>query len=381
MKTLHTTYYLLNTNRGQSSLEVLIAITILTLAISAAIVVGFGNQSAVVDSELNNRAIYIARQELEEARATARGSFSSLVSASSTDGIYTKELIIVDIDVNTKDVISRISWKNNLQPGNLELLTRITNWRNPVSGTGGGCSIDILTGDWSNPQLVSSVDIGAGNQGTDVVVSLPYVYVSGVAAAFSKPDIFVIEVSNFSSPSLAGSLDIGSNGINALYVNGDYLYAASDHNTKEFMVFDISDPPNIVEVASINLTQNHDATTIHGIGDTVYVGREEIGDQAELVVIDVTTPNSPSTSTLIEIGDDVNSLFSTSDENRMYLVTENSSLDLWIYDVTTPSLPILIDTYDLQEGGELSAVGLRLPDHVLVGVGEMSIQVFCPFFH
>ena len=102
---------LIGKNKAQSTLEILIALFILTVSITSAIMISFGNQSITIDTDLNNQAINIARKELETSRAPQPAGFSNLASASSTEDIYLKETIIENIDANTKKIINRVSWQ------------------------------------------------------------------------------------------------------------------------------------------------------------------------------------------------------------------------------------------------------------------------------
>src|SRR3989344_4630557 len=91
-----------NLKRGASTLELLIAFAVLTLSITAGILVIFGNQVVSVDTETNSEALARAEAMLEKARADSRNDFSSVVSASSTEHSgalsYTKTLTVIDID-------------------------------------------------------------------------------------------------------------------------------------------------------------------------------------------------------------------------------------------------------------------------------------------
>src|SRR3990167_4741276 len=181
---------------GQTTLEALIALAIFVVTITTVATVYFGSQSAVVDARLNNQALYLAREDLEEARATARDDFDSLVSSETTSGLYTREIIVEDLSAYNKRVTSRVSWEiDPLRPQEVALVTHITDWKSVVP-IAGSCNLGPLSGNWAAPQVLGSGDLGAGNQGTDVVVSLPYAYVSGTASASAKPDIFVFDVSD-----------------------------------------------------------------------------------------------------------------------------------------------------------------------------------------
>ena len=63
---------------GFSTLELLIAFAVLTLSLTAVILVAFGNQSVAIDTELAQRALYLAAKNLDEAGALAISDFDAL---------------------------------------------------------------------------------------------------------------------------------------------------------------------------------------------------------------------------------------------------------------------------------------------------------------
>src|SRR3989344_5566093 len=79
-------FFFKKSSAGFSTLEILIAFGVLIMAVTAVILVIFGNQSVAVDTETNSEALSKATISLEEARATSRQSYNSLISKSSNDG-------------------------------------------------------------------------------------------------------------------------------------------------------------------------------------------------------------------------------------------------------------------------------------------------------
>jgi len=349
---------------GQTTLEALIALAIFVVTITTVATVYFGSQSAVVDARLNNQALYLAREDLEEARATARDDFDSLVSSETTSGLYTREIIVEDLSAYNKRVTSRVSWEiDPLRPQEVALVTHITDWKSVVP-IAGSCNLGPLSGNWAAPQVLGSGDLGAGNQGTDVVVSLPYAYVSGTASASAKPDIFVFDVSNPASPSLVASRDIGSRGINALSLKDNYLYAASSNDNKELIIFDISSPTNIAEVGSINLTGSAGGLSVSAFSNVAAIGRRE-NEGTELYFIDVTNHALPVLITSFEVGEDVNDLNAT--ETRLYVASEADSGELGIFNISTPTIPNLITYHDIAGADDALSVAFQKPRYVFLG--------------
>jgi len=217
----------------------------------------------------------------------------------------------------------------------------LTNWEGVVAG---GCVSDPISGDWSNPQVVGTADIGAGNSGTDIAVRLPYVFMSGTAQSSSKPDLFVFDVSNPAIPNLVNSIDIGSSGINSIFIKGNYLYAASSNNNKELIIFNIADPPNASEIASLNLSGYANALGVTTFASTTAIGRSGSATY-ELAFIDVTNPASPQLMSQIATGGNVYDFYSTN--KRLYFVSQESDEDIWIYNIEDPADPVFIASYDI----------------------------------
>lgn len=370
-------------NSGQSLVEVLVAVGILVLGIGASFFVFFGGQSLTIDSANAQLALDYGSEGLEAVQSIRNRNWQELSdgahglvyqnnewmfgssTTSDSKSIFTRAVFISTIDQNTKQASTTISWTIEGKTQTVELVEQLTRWEAPLVG---GCLAGTLTGNWSLPQLLGSGDLGPGNEGTDVTVKMPYAFVSGTASASNKPDIFVFNVSNPSAPSLIASLNIGADGINALYQKGNYLYGASSNDSKELIIFDISAPAGISEIGSLNISGDHNALSINGAGNTVYLGRKEDGSGNEFFVIDVSTPSSPAVTASFNIGDDVNDIMAAG--NRLYLVSEESNNDLWIYDITVQNSPVFLASYNFQQGGELISVLGDLNNNVFVGDGS-----------
>jgi len=345
MKILDTRYYVLNTSRGQSSLEVLIALTIIVLAISAAIIVGFGNQSAVVDTELNNRALYIAKEELETLRANARLDFGLVASSTSQEGAYTKEVSVTELGTYSKEVAVKITWElSPTQLRELSLETIITDWRTAWEQSGAGDGGGGLEGDWLHPQTAGTIDLSAGNEGTDIAIMGQVVFLTGEASDIKKHDIFSVDVTNINSPQIISSLDTGG-GLQSIALWNEYAYVANLSGTEQLQVIDISDPSVMNVIATSTLANNTELpNTIFAKDNYVYIGTRVSSTGAELQIFDVSNPSIPSLEVEVEIGANVNDIYAFKD--RLYLATSKSDRELIVYFVLDPENPVQIATLD-----------------------------------
>src|SRR3989344_7378168 len=138
-------------SNGSSLLEILIAITVLSLGIGAVLLLSTANQDLKIDSQTNSEALSKAEDMLETARALSRHDFYSISSLDpAIDDIYTKSVNVTDIDAFTKEVTSHVKWAASAsRPVEISLTTRLTDQQGAI---GGDTCNPILSGDWTKPQ-------------------------------------------------------------------------------------------------------------------------------------------------------------------------------------------------------------------------------------
>ncbi len=371
---------------GQSVFEILIAIGIFAIASTAAFQVFFGGQKLSIDSQNNNLANDYGRQGLEAVRNIRARNWNELTNGShglvyqnnewmfssssvnDSKDIFTRTVAVATVDANTKIATSTITWQSgDGRMQTTELIESLTNWE---SYSQSSCKSEPLTGNWASPVSIGSGDIGAGNSGTDVVVRLPYAFVSGTAPSASKPDIFVFDVSNPALPSLVKSLDIGAAGINSLYINGNYLYAASPNDSKELIIFDITTPANLSEVGSYNLTGSSDGLSVIVFGSTAAIGRADSAVK-EIGFLNVSSPTAPTVIREDSSNNgDVNDFAAIAD--RLFVISEESDEDIFIYDITNTANPVYVGFYDIAGTTEDLSVYIHVKagaNNLLVGNG------------
>lgn len=322
---------------GQTTLEVIVALTLLTLALTSAALVVLSGQSLNVDSEEASVALRLAEQNLELNKASARNDFNGLVSATTIQAEFTKEIVVATTtDSDTKQIISRVSWStDHLRAQKVEVATLVTNWSGAQS-TGGDTGGSGPTGNWCSPQTLGNIDLGAGVSGTDIDVKNKIAYITGTASTQSKPDFFVVDVSNGGNPAIISSLNTGT-GLNGLDVAGNYAYVVGSDDSKEFQVIDVSSSSSPSVVAALNLAGSADGLSIFYRNGYVYVGRAN-GAAQEFQIIDVSNPLSPTlVSGISDVGDEINRIYVYN--NRAYIGTEDNSRGMIIIDVSNPSSP------------------------------------------
>lgn len=179
------------TNAGFSTLEILIAMTILVLAISAVILVSFGSQSILIDGQTNAEAIGKAEKLLEIAQANARKDFKMVNPVgTTTDGIYQEAVYASSTDFFTKNVTALVTWQvEHNRKQSISLSSIVTNFENAV---GGDTCDSILSGNWTNPQVKNATtnfaQIVGDSSGTYTVTDLD-VYQRKLFVSVNNPSL------------------------------------------------------------------------------------------------------------------------------------------------------------------------------------------------
>ena len=352
--------------KGSSILEILIAVAVLTLGISAVIMLVFANQSLTVDIETGNEALSKAETMLENARAASRQDFN-LVNPIPTapDGIYNRGLDVQAVDLFTKKVVSNISWNlGGGRPQNIQLTTLVTNLAGP---NGENTCSSVLTGDWAHPELLGDVDVGQSNGASDVDIFLNKAYVTTDPSVASQKDFHIIDVSNpnVSPLPILSSINTGP-GLRAVQVGGQYAYAANRSINGQLQIIDIAaNPPQLKSTFKIVAVTGSGGqalgNTIFYKDGYVYLGLTKTQSGPEFNVIDVSAPLNPIWKGGYSIGHDVNAILV---RNNLAYVATPANAELKILDISVPVNPTLFGEIDLPDnsanGKSMAIVGNKL---------------------
>ncbi len=351
--------------KGFSTVEMLIAMAILIMIISAVILVSFGSQSLLVDSQTNSEALNKAQELLEEAQAKARKDYK-LVNpvAEFVDGIYKKKVdVATQPDFFTKKVTATVSWtgegNRNLD---VQLSALVTNFENAVGGDTCDSVLSPNADAWENPQIKNSItDFAqlAGVSGvypiTDVDAYEGKLYVTvGSTDNDTDPTFFIFNVSNPENPVFLGKIDNADDvqsGLSAVAVDGKYAYVATareisaDPAFGQLQIIDISNPLSPTVVYTLNLS-GIVGTSGQGIGNSifykdgfVYLGLTKVGSgstDGEFNIIDVHNfpTNQPVLADSYTVDNAVNAIYVKG--GYAYLATPNSQ-ELIVLDVSRPN--------------------------------------------
>ncbi|MEK7536068.1 MAG: hypothetical protein AAB590_03610 [Patescibacteria group bacterium] len=345
----------INKESGISTLEMLIALALITISISAVILVVFGNQSVSADIVTNNEALIKSQAIIEDARAQSLLDYSSVVTTSPVvDGVYTKQTVIDQASVTQcgKDVYSTVSWKGD---GNrnlhMQFKTHLTDFVTAFAV--GHCSGTPPPSGWNPPATFASSNFNPGKPtGLDILNRIvymtsdhsPYLHIADTRTATlgQSSGLFV---------TFANSFDDGTqlNDIKVTRLSDGKIYAmvARDTSTDQFEIIDVDDFLNPVSVAKLSLAgvagASPEGWRLFYYSNKVYVvARFTAGP--ELHIFDVSTPTSPvEIGSGTDLGRTVESLavtkknISGTDHYFIFTAADKNSAEVSVFDIVYPT--------------------------------------------
>lgn len=250
------------------------------------------------------------------------------------------------------------------------------------SGTTNELEIVDVT-DRENPSLLGSLNLGA--DANDIVVSGNYAYIAtdgnelmvvdisvpsslSIDGSYNAPggangesvwvsgdrvilgrastggdDIYLLDISTPTSPTYLDSYDTGATTYD-LQVVGDYVYLATRHNTNTFENYNISTDSFVWE----DFLQVSSGADIYGMwieGDFAYLALDANASSNEFMIADISDPTNLAWRGSYEIGDEANNVWS--DGSYAFVVTDDNSQEIMIFDVTDPDNPDLVSVYSM----------------------------------
>lgn len=374
--------------KGFSTLEMLIAMAILIMVISAVILVSFGSQSLLIDSQTNNEALKKAQQLLEQQQSLARKDFKLVNPVTEfADGIYQEKVDVeTQPDFFTKKVTATVSWPGEYNRNlSVKLSALVTNFNNALGGDTCG---SVLSGHWENPQIQNLDfaqlvgDVGGPYPVSDIDASIdlnqsPKLYVTvNNTDVGDKETFFIFDITNPASPVLIsdGKIDNDDSvraGLNAVHAAGNYAYVASNYganfNTEtspcdnsnganpscgQLQVIDISvSPPELkytFEVPSVSGSGGQAiGKSIFYKDGYVYLGLAKTESGPEFNIIDVHNPLAPFPVGSWPVGNGINAIYVKG--RYAYLATPNNQ-ELIVLDISNPASPSLAGGFDAPGG-------------------------------
>ena len=373
---------------GFSTIELLIAMTVLLLVLSSVLMLSFGNQSLLAQAAAHVEALSLAEHMLEGEQALARKDFALVIPATSTEiigGITFNKSVDVETqsDLLTKKVTAKVWWSGEYgRAHDVQLPVYLTNFESAASPN--TCSAE-LTGNWAAPTISNSIQnfaqlIGDAS-GTYTLTALAVyqgkLYVTASNSSSGKETFFIFDTSA-ANPVLVAKLDndtrvnTGLMGV-AIASNSGGLYAyvasASSFVRGQLQVINVTNPASLSIVATYKIPTTTaltrgDGNAIFYKDGFVYLGLTKTSTGgSEFNIIDVHNPAAPAWVGGYSVGNDVNSLFVNG--SYAYIASPNAQ-NVLVLDTSTLATPTLVGSY-VPSGGSNGERVFTVGDTVYLG--------------
>ncbi len=372
-------------NSGFSTLEALIAVTVLTLSISTAALLIFGSQAFAVDTATNTDALSMVVSLLENARANAAVNFGSVVSASLPGSPYSSSLTVDDNGQCEKWAIGTITW-NVGRPQTISLITDLSDPALALA-LGGDCGAPPGGGGpegggptWSKPQEFAGYAFHSAQPASiDVLDRIVYITdnkkhlqiadTSGATLGFNGSFVSPEYDATPSPLQNLNDVDVIKWHDAVTGVEKRYAFVARNENPQQFQVIDVTTINNPVLKASRTLGganppsgANSEGWRLYYFGDRVYVATRETGG-FEFHIFNVADPTTPSevgsgleingtTNNFVVIATTVNG----NPHRAAFLGMMRDTKELMVLDVTRDTAPAEIASLNLPGSADVDAV-------------------------
>lgn len=355
--------------RGSSALEIIIACAVLTLTMSAVLLIVFGDGAARGDARLAHEATRVARAGLEAERALAERDFDAALStATTTEGVFRSSVSVRLVDDLQKSATSYVEWRSGTRVLGLLLSTLLSDR---------GAFACHASGDWSHPiaHAFSTTGLIPGHSSgfsiADLEASQRYLYVAAGSAPSNGDTfyIFSLPADPAQQPTYLGSVDnapsVGSAGLAALAVRGDYAFVANGYaahfgvcstssSCAQLQVIDMANPsaPRVVDnlrapgVAGSGGQGVGSAITYHS--GYLYLGLVKPSSGAEFHIYDVggggASLINPVWVGSFTVGRTINHIAVRGD--YAYLATDDNARELIVLNISDKAHPKLAGAFD-----------------------------------
>lgn len=355
-------------NRGFSTLEIVIALAISAFIIVGALDASVGTAYWALASETASEGLSVAKQTLEELRATSELDFQSATSSSwlkhdDTSKAYTASCrngslcyfsrkIVSDVSSCSKLARAEVSWQvgASYATTTTSLETLFVD-HNDITARGGDCAVREFLASWNTntPSTLADFERTGSIFQTGIDVLGDFAYVS----ASSSPQLSIFNIEG-NALGLIGEWggETGSVRLNALDAISDrennkrYVFAAQHSSTSQLAVFDVTDNTNPVLVTTrglldvLNTSSYPEGWRLLVYGNRLYITTRETAGP-ELHVFDITNPENPTeiSTAKRELNRTVNELFVREQfingtlRRLLFLVADSNLKEVAILDV------------------------------------------------
>lgn len=365
-------------NRGQSLVELLIALGIFVTMVSVVVFILLSSYVSNLKSGENTQALFLAEEGLEAVRSIRDNNWGNLAAGShglevsGSDWMFSgsqedlssklkegaRQVIVEDIDSSRKKITSKVTWKSPQGlPRETSLVSRLTNWTGAASAA-----------RWVLPTKEGSLNLSGNQDGLKVQAQGNYAY---LVRNGGSPDFAVIDISDTQNPLLVGSLSLTGNPRD-IVVSGSYAYVASDSDTQEFQIIDVSNPSSPSISGAFDAPGGANASGIYFSASTAYLVRRSSA-QDEFLAINVSDPSSPTLISSLNLASAGNAVVVLG--NYAYVASSFDNQELQIIDMTVSNQPRISGSYNLSgssDGFSIAGFGGR----VILGRNNGLIYLF-----
>jgi hypothetical protein len=286
---------------------------------------------------------------------------STNVSASFNDMVASATHIFATSDNNTQEVFSFLILDGS-QVGTLDMdgtdnageLYLVDD--NLFVARDDGTSYDFALVDISDPTAMSvtnSLELGASIFGIDIDTNQEYAF---LATNNGSEEIMVINLSSFSKEIVMNIT--GTDIAESVAVYGGSVFVGSASNSNDLMIVRVQSggwtTPTLI--ASVDKSGAHNANEIYVSGNYAYLVTQNNASLNELWIYDVTIPSSPTYLGSFDVGSDVNDIVVSG--SIAYLATANNSRELDVVDVSNPTSPARIGSLSLNGTQDATTVAI-----------------------
>jgi len=227
-----------------------------------------------------------------------------------------------------------------------------------------GTSYDFVLIDTTDPSAMSvsnSLELGASVFGIDIDSNQEYAF---LVTNNGSEEIMVINLSSFSKE-IAMNIT-GTDNAESVAVYGGSVFVGSASDSNDLIIVRVQsggwESPTLI--ASADKSGSHNANEVYVSGNYAYLVTQNNASLNELWIYDVTVPSSPVYLGSFDVGANINDIVVSN--TVAYLATSDNSLELDIIDVSVPTSPARIGSLSLEGTQDATSVAIN-GNYVYVG--------------
>ncbi len=388
MERLTAKSYKQTAQQGFALVDALLAIALFALLATAVIgALIYGEESSALAGS-RARAVLLAQEGQEAVRNIRDARFRNLnlvdgvyglivtgnkwffTTVQDVTDIFTRTITISSVDTKRKSITSTVTWQQNAQrTGTVSLVSYLTNWQ---------ASSAALTCNWSGLAVRDTFNSTTNtHDAVKVQTDGQYAYLAYTDAGADTMDFAIVDT--LGTPALLGSLNLLGSQKN-IAISGNYAYIASDSNSAELQVVDITNPNAPVARGVFDADGSADGKGVYVVGTTVYLVRDG-GADLEFYIVNVSNPDSLTAVGSADLGGNThgaNEVYVSG--NFAYVSSISNTQEVKVVNITSPSSPVFTSSdpnysYDIPSDTN-DAIGLTgFGAYVIVGNASGKIHI------